>query len=179
MTNNGNNNNETKNYYINIHYAVGEGDDRIVVDEDVPVTEDVYRAFKRPLWAEKKAKERKSRCQIGKDNGKTKRCNGDCSQCDHFRSGSDLSLEGLEEAGDQRAGYNSDLAEATAYNELLQELFRALDELDPDSRYICESIMNGQMDKDTAAQLGRASTTLAYQKKKLLEELRERLKDFR
>lgn len=66
MTNNAKNNssNETKNYYINVHYAVREGDDRIVVDQDVPETEEVYRAFKRPLWAEKKAKERKSRCQI-------------------------------------------------------------------------------------------------------------------
>lgn len=173
------NNNETRNYYINIHYTVGEGNDHIVIDETVPVTEAVHQAFKRPLWREKKAKERKSRCQIGKGNGKTKRCTGDCSQCSYFRSGSDLSLDALEESGDQRAFYATDLAEAAAYNELLHELFCVLEELDPDSRLICEAIMQGQPDKDTAAQLGRASTTFAYQKKKLLKELRERLKDFR
>lgn len=180
MTNNAknNSNNETKNYYINVHYAVGEGDDRVVVDEDVPVTEEVYRAFKRPLWAEKKAKERKSRCQIGKDNGKTKRCNGDCSQCDHFRSGSDLSLEGLEEAGDYRAATTQDVAEVAVYNALLENLFDILDEMDPESRYIVQAIMDGQQDKETAAQLGRAASTLSYQKKKLLAELKERLKDF-
>lgn len=182
MTNNtpnaNNSNSENKNYYINIRYAVGEGNDRIVVDEDVPVTEEVYRAFKRPLWREKKANERKSRCQIGKDNGKTKRCNGDCSQCDHFRSGSDLSLEGLEEAGDHRAATTQDVAEVAVYNALLKNLFDILDELDPESRYIVQAIMDGQQDKETAAQLGRAASTLSYQKKKLLAELKERLKDF-
>ena len=172
------NNNEIKSYYINVHYAVGEGDDRVVVDQDVPVTEEVYRAFKRPLWAEKKAKERKSRCQIGKDNGKTKRCNGDCSQCDHFRSGSDLSLEGLEEAGDQRAATTQDVAEAVVYNAFLEKLFDILDEMDSSNRYIIQAIMDGQQDKETAAQLGRAASTLSYQKKKRLAELKERLKEF-
>ena len=38
--------------------------------------------------------------------------------------------------------------------------------------------MDGQQDKETAAQLGRAASTLSYQKKKLLAELKERLKDF-
>lgn len=177
-TNANNSNNGPKNYYINIRYAVGEGKDRIVVDEDVPVTEEVYRAFKRPLWREKKASERKSRCMVGKDNGKTKRCNGDCSQCDHFRSGSDLSLEGLEEAGDHRAATTQDVAEVAVYNALLKNLFDILDELDPESRYIVQAIMDGQQDKETAAQLGRAASTLSYQKKKLLAELKERLKDF-
>ena len=88
-------NNETKNRFINIHYAIGREDDCIVIDEDVSVTEEIYRAYKRPIWAVKKAKERKSRCTIGKDNGKTKRCTDDCSQCEYFRSGSDLSLEVL------------------------------------------------------------------------------------
>ena len=172
-------NNETKNRFINIHYAIGREDDCIVIDEDVSVTEEIYRAYKRPIWAAKKAKERKSRCTIGKDNGKTKRCTDDCSQCEYFRSGSDLSLEVLMETGDPSINHTQDVAEAAVYNALLEELFKVLDALDPDSRYICEAIMAGQKDKDTAAQLGRASTTFAYQKKKVLKELRDRLKNFR
>ena len=47
-------NNETKNRFINIHYAIGREDDCIVIDEDVSVTEEIYRAYKRPIWAAKK-----------------------------------------------------------------------------------------------------------------------------
>lgn len=39
-------NNETKNRFINIHYAIGREDDCIVIDEDVSVTEEIYRAYK-------------------------------------------------------------------------------------------------------------------------------------
>jgi hypothetical protein len=39
MARNENSNNQTKNYYINIHYAVDEGEERIVIDEDVLLTE--------------------------------------------------------------------------------------------------------------------------------------------
>ena len=62
-------NNETKNRFINIHYAIGREDDCIVIDEDVSVTEEIYRAYKRPIWAAKKAKERKQ-CLAWKKDGK-------------------------------------------------------------------------------------------------------------
>ena len=174
-------NTENKKYFIHVHYAVGKNKNRVVIDEDVEVTEEVYYAYKRPLWAEDKRKERASRCQISKGNGKTKRCDGDCSQCEFFRSGTDLSLERLEEdSGHSEAAPIDDVADITIYNDLLQELFHVLDELDPKSRRICEAIMDGKMDKDIASELGyTARTTFSSQKYKLFEELRNRLKDYR
>ena len=35
--------------------------------EQVAVTEEVYRAYKRPLWVERKRKERESRCRLWDD----------------------------------------------------------------------------------------------------------------
>ena len=55
--------------------------------EQVPVTEEVYRAYKRPLWGEHKRKEREKRCRDERGN----RCTGDCSKCDKERTGSVLS----------------------------------------------------------------------------------------
>lgn len=170
-------NTENKQYYINVYYKVGG----TTINERVPVTEEVYRAYKRPLWAEDKRQERASRCQISKENGKTKRCDGDCSQCEYFRSGADLSLEKLEEdSGHSLEAPSEDLADIAIYNELLQELFHVLEELDPTNRRICEAIMEGKYDREIAAELGYAArTTFSFRKYKLFKELRERLKDYR
>lgn len=179
MTNN--DNTRPNSYHIHIHYTVGEGKDTVIIDEEVPVSEEVFRAYVRPIQAEKKRKERASRCSVGNGNGKTKRCTGNCSECEYFRSGTALSLERLEEeTGHDISEATSDIADIAIYNELLQKLFLVLDELDPQSRRICESIMDGKMDKDIAEELGYAArTTFSSQKYKLFKELRERLKDYR
>ena len=172
---------KNKKFYIHVRYTVGENKDIVVIDEDVEVTEEVYRAYKRPLWAEDKRKERASRCQVGKGNGKTKRCNDDCSKCAFFRSGTNLSLERLkEDFGHTEAAPIDDVADITIYNDLLQELCRVLNALDPKSRRICEAIMNGKTDKEIASELGYAArTTFSSQKYKLFEKLRTKLKDYR
>ncbi|MGR6837021.1 hypothetical protein [Syntrophomonas erecta] len=45
-------NQETKQYYLTID------------GQEVKVSEEVYRAYKRPIWAEHKRKEREKRCII-------------------------------------------------------------------------------------------------------------------
>ena len=47
--------------------------------KEIPVTEEVYRAYKQPAWAEHKRKEREMRCYISNGKGGTKRCTADCS----------------------------------------------------------------------------------------------------
>jgi len=67
--------------------------------EQIPVTEEVYRAYKQPLWAEHKHKERAKQCQISNGKGGVKRCEAGCSLCPHDRSGSVLSLDCFEKDG--------------------------------------------------------------------------------
>ena len=62
---------------------------------------------------------------------------------------------------------------------MLQELFKVLDELDPDSRRICELIRQGKTEREIADEFGVRQSTLNYRKKKLMEKLCERLKDFK
>ena len=68
------------------------------LEESVPVTEELYpwvRMLRTMNETEKKREQRRRRCR--KANGV--RCHKDCSQCDSPRSGSDLSLDLLEENG--------------------------------------------------------------------------------
>ena len=151
-----------KEYYIEIN------------GQEIPVSEEVYRAYKRPVWTEHKRKERSKRC-IG-ENGIN--CTGDCSKCDKQRIGSILSLDAFEEDGFEPSDPSPEPAEIVAGKLLLEELFKALDELDPDSRRICELIAQGATEREIAAVLGIRQSTLNYRKHQLLTRLRERLVDF-
>ena len=73
-------NQETKQYYLTID------------GQEVTVTEEVYRAYKRPIWAEHKRNDRQKLCQVSDGKGGLKRCTEDCSKCSHTKEGNVLSL---------------------------------------------------------------------------------------
>jgi hypothetical protein len=75
--------------------------------QKVPVTEVVYRAYKRPLWAEHKRKECTKRCRA--EHGT--RCTKDCSNCPHDKTGSVLSLDELAATGGYEPSDSVDLAD--------------------------------------------------------------------
>jgi len=156
------NSKDEKQYFIDIN------------GQQVPVSEEVYRAYKRPAWAEHKRQERGKRC-IG-ENGS--RCTGDCSQCDKLRTGSVLSLDAFEDEGYEPSDAAPDPAEVVAYKLLLEELFKALEELDSDNRRICELIAQGATEREIATVLGIRQSTLNYRKRQLMARLRDRLSDF-
>lgn len=139
----------------------------------IPVSEKVYRAFKRPAWAEHKRKEREKRCRD--ENGN--RCTGDCSKCDKQRTGSVLSLDKFTEDGFEVAD-PVDIAELIADKLLLEELYAALDEFDPDNRRIIELFSIGKSEREIASNIGLSQKAINKRKKKLFAQLRERLKDF-
>ena len=147
----------------------------ITIDnQKIPVTEEVYRAYKRPMWAEHKRREREKRC-IG-ENGA--RCTGDCSQCTQQRIGSVLSLDWLEENGYGVAD-TTDLETACIDSLLLKELLTALEEMTPDNRLIMRLFAEGRSERDIATVVGLSQKGVNRRKAKLLEQLRERLKDYK
>lgn len=145
--------------------------------QQIPVTEEVYRAYKQPLWAEHKRKERASRCVISNDKGGIKRCSSDCSKCDKQRTGSVLSLNKFIEEGFEVAD-TVDLDEIVADKLLLDELYAALEELDPDNRRIIELFSAGKSEREIAADIGLSQKAINKRKTKLFAQLRERLKDW-
>ena len=145
--------------------------------QQIPVTEEVYRTDKRQKWAERKRKEREKRCVISNGRGGTKRCTADCSQCDKQRTGSVLSLDKFTEDGFEVAE-SVDIAELMADKLLFEELYAALEELDPDNRRIMELFSIGKSEREIASDIGLSQKAINKRKTKLFAQLRERLKDF-
>ena len=147
----------------------------IIIDgQQIPVTEEVYRAYKRPAWAQHKCKEREKRCAICDGRGGTKRCMDDCSKCDKQRTSSVLSLDTGTADGFEIAD-TVDLAELVADKLLFKELYDALEELDPDNRRIMELFSIGMSEREIAADTGLSQKAINKRKAKLFTQLRDRL----
>jgi DNA-directed RNA polymerase specialized sigma24 family protein len=159
-------NQETKQYYLTI-----EG-------QEITVSEEVYRAYKRPIWAEHKRNDRQKLCQVSDGKGGLKRCTEDCSKCSRTKEGSFLSLDGLEETGYSVEDRSQDVAEIVAEKMLLEELFIALEELDPNSHRICELLMEGRSKREIARLMSIPQSSFEYQFKKLMASLRKRLENY-
>ena len=159
-------NQETKQYYLTID------------GQEVTVTEEVYRAYKRPIWAEYKRNDRQKLCQVSDGKGGLKRCTEDCSKCSRTKEGNVLSLDGLEEAGYSVEDRAQDVAEIVAEKVLLEELFKALEELDPNSHHICKLLMEGCSKREIARIMSIPQSSFEYQFKKLMASLRERLENY-
>ena len=157
---------ENKEYYLTID------------GQKITVTEDVYRAYKQPVWAERKRQEREKRCLISDGKGKTKRCMEDCSQCDRRRTGSILSLDKFVEDGYEVPGA-VDVAELVAEKLLFEELAAALNELDPQNKRIAELYGEGMSERQIASEVGLSQKTVNKRKAKIFGQLHQRLKDYR
>lgn len=154
--------------------------------EDVPVSEEVYRAYKRPVWTEHKRQERSRRC-IG-ENGH--RCSGNCSKCDRQKNGAPLSLETLEDTSGNLLPTNEDVAEIVMYHLLLEKLYEELDKLAPTDELILRLFSYGKSEREIAQILKERSQSnpaikplsqksVNLHKTCLFATLRERLKDYR
>lgn len=146
----------------------------------VPVSEELYHAYWDPERAERKRRERAFRCR----DGKGVRCKKDCTLCSYYRNGGQpignaVSLDALYEENEYEVPGSSNVEEAVMYALLLEELNKALEELDPEGRRIAELIKSGTSDRNAAAAMNLKRSTYSDRKLKLLSRLRERLTDFR
>lgn len=154
--------------------------------QDVPVSEEVYRAVKRPEWAEHKRRERAKRC-IG-ENGH--RCTDDCSKCDRQKNGTALSLDALEDASGNQPPTSEDVAEIVMYSLLLEKLYEELDKLTPTDELILRLFGDGKSEREISRILKERSQTdssiqglsqksVNLHKTSLFTLLLEKLKDYR
>lgn len=143
----------------------------------IEVTEEVYRAYKQPLWAERKREEREKRCIISDGKGGTKRCTADCSTCKEQRTGSVLSLDKFKDEGLDVPGAIN-IEDILLDKMLLEELFEALEELDPENRLIIDLFSIGKSEREISANIGLSQKTINKRKAKLFEQLKERLKNW-
>jgi len=123
----------------------------IVIDgEKVPVSEEIYRAFKRPLWTERK------RRQV---------------RADHERS-----LEQLSENGFDVPDKSALVDEIVKSKLMLDMLFAALAELTDDERGLIDALFfEEKSERDVSRETSVSQTTINYRKNKILEWLKEKL----
>jgi DNA-directed RNA polymerase specialized sigma24 family protein len=150
----------TKEYYLPID------------GQEIPVTEEVYRAYKQPVWAERKRQEREKRCR----DEKGRRCTKDCSKCDKQRTGSVLSLDRFAEDGYEIAD-SVDVAELVAEKLLFEELAIALNEMDPQNKRIAELYGEGLSEREIASQVGLSQKGVNKRKAKIFNQLCQRLQE--
>jgi len=131
--------NEQKQYFIKV-----EG-------QEVPVTEEVYRAYIRPVWKEHKRLERE----------KAREC------------GPNVSLDQMIENNNEIAD-DVNIEDIVADSILLQQLMSALGELADNEIDLIKSIFyENKSERDIAKETNTPQTTISYRKKKILKKLRE------
>ena len=118
----------------------------------VPVSEEVYYAFKRPAWKELKRRE--------------------------VRSEKERSLEAFIDDGFDIPSEQALVDEIVADKLLLDELLSALEELTEDERRLIDALFyQDTSEREVARELGIAQTTLNYQKTCILKWLKKKLKN--
>jgi RNA polymerase sigma factor (sigma-70 family) len=141
--------------------------------KEITVTEEVYRAYKRPIRREKKRIQRNIRCK----DGNNIRCNGDCNTCEYARfhegaNGSDLSLDELLSTGvdieDER-----DILDEIAERQKAALIRKAIMQLDESEQKIALMLGAGYKQKEIAESLGLKP----YSVNRIIQRMQKKLKE--
>ena len=156
--------------------------------QDIPVSEAVYRAYKRPEWAERKRKEREKKCRGAGGS----RCTGKCDSCLYYmdgKHGGTVSLDGLAESGYEHPAAD-DVADVVARLMLLEKLHEELKSLAPTDELIMQLVSEGVSEREISRILketaktdtsikGLSQKSVNLHKANLFAMLREVLEDYR
>ena len=154
----------------------------------VPVTEEVYLEYYRPIWRFQKEAQKNGQCVCTKS--KLWVCDGDCAMCEYHAAGNTVSLDAPMENtdGDEFSlidtieDPDSSFADVLVDRLLLDQLLDELTECDPEGKRICELIMEGRSKTEIADTLQREfggdwyKSKAVYREKQVLDRLRKRLK---
>ncbi len=160
---------EQKQYYL------------FVKGERVAVTEEVYRAYVRPISTAQKADARNAKCLVKGKNGKLIRCKEDCKKCKYYEAGNMmpggiLSLDGLADSGFESGAdvdIESDMIAAEQSNEMSATLYEAIQKLNERQQYIIREIyFNGKKQSELAKELGIAKSSLSDALRRALASLK-------
>ncbi len=149
----------------------------------VPVTEEVYREYYRPVWRTQKDAQKSGQCICPKD--KLWVCDGDCTVCEYHTTGNTVSLDApMENADGEKFSLldtledpTSSFADVLVDRLLLEQLLDELEERDPEGKRICELIMEGQSEREAAVTLNMARSTFKRHWTAIKAELARQIKE--
>jgi len=120
----------------------------------ISVSEEVYRAYKRPQWREKKQKIIRRQHE---------------QSIEHIRENDSINQANLAQCG---------LDEIIIENLLLDDLHEAISSLNDDERVLIYALFyNDKSERDVAKEIGVSQNTVNYHKKRVIEKLRKILEN--
>ena len=149
----------------------------------VPVTEEVFLEYYRPIWRLQKDAQKNGQCMCPKS--KLWLCDGDCATCEYRAAGNTTSLDAPLENGDgdefslvdTLEDPNAAFADVIVDRLLLERLIDELTEQYPEGKRICELIMEGQSERQAANVLNMTRSTFKRRWLMIKDELAQRLKN--
>ena len=165
---------ELKKFYVTVN------------GQKVEVSEEVYRAYVRPVRAQQRTEKRNRRCKVKGARLGLVRCKGNCSECEYAKSGKtfggvEQSLESLFEAGFEVASeldLEADLLAAEERNEQMEKLHSAIAFLTERQQYLIREIyFNGRTQGEIAAAMGATKQAVSNAVRRALASLKKILKE--
>lgn len=160
---------------------------RIYIKESkswVDVNKELYTNYYRDINAYRKRQQEHGRCVC--PASKRYLCDMDCLTCPYAKAGDQLSLDNTvnDSDGNEKSWLNDvpyesiAIAEVLEDAELLHALYAKLNELDPESRLICQLTMQGKSERDCGKEMDLSRNTFVYRRDKLFKKLHSELKDY-
>lgn len=152
--------------------------------ERIPCTEQEFHDYYRDIDAFRKKQQRHGRCVC--PTAKRLDCDMDCVTCPFSRAGDTLSLDytTTNDEGDERS-WLDDIPDAFAEvdvkveeAELLEALHILLARLAPEELAICKTIMEDLSERAAAASLNISRKAYMYRRDKVLNHLKNSLKNY-
>ena len=166
---------ENKKFYVTIK------------GKQIEVTEEVYRAYVRPIRNEQRQKRRDWKCKFLDENGRYVRCANKCEECPYAQHGkkprgNNLSLEEFKECGveivDETIDIERSVVEAETRQEKITLVHTALVKLLPRQKEVITMIwLEGKTQEQVAKKLGIKQSTVSITLERAMKRLTEILKN--
>ncbi|MCD8366616.1 MAG: hypothetical protein LUC48_01115 [Clostridiales bacterium] len=149
----------------------------------VDATEEEYKAYLGPVWAEQKRQDRESRCLVPGKGGKLIRCpeSNKCEKCSHASEvcremNRPASLSFLVDEGAEPAAPGS-FEDTVIYEALLEDLITRLNEIEPKYGEIFQLLYDGATQQEMADKLDMKQRTVSDYVKKIRAIVQPLVKD--
>ena len=157
--------------------------------KEVEVSEEVYRAYIRPIRAEQRRKRREWKCsKLSKTGGYYVRCNERCETCPYYQSGNNalgnkLSLDRMAEDGVDLEDSNQDVEtkyiEEETRNEEKEKLYKAISLLALKQQIVIKKIFfEGKKQEEVAVELNVSQPAISVTLDRAIRNLKKILKNF-
>lgn len=166
-------NKDQKQYYLTVKNTITGKYEKVFVSEEV------YRAYKKPIRKEQSRQRREDRCLVKNKYGNLVRCTEDCKTCQYYLSGQKPSVNGLsidvfKEQGLEIADMRCDLETELIDSQEKEALHKAIAMFTPRQQEMVQMIyFDGCSQEEVRHIFGIAKSTMSEQ----LDCIRRRLKN--